>query len=312
MLKNKVKNARFLTKEVLLKNYTTIRTGGKTTLFTPKFPLEAALFYKKYSPLVLGNGSNLLIGDKGVKYSMETSSLNKITLKNMGKKVLIRCEAGVKTANLLSFCKSKNVGGLEFLAGIPASVGGATLMNAGAFGKSLDRFILSVGVYLKSKKAAVKLCGKRCPDYVSEYFGVKVFAVDKSFCGFSYRSSVFSKVNSLILYTDFLLDKVSYDLEKEKKYLEKRKSSQPSAKTFGSVFKNPENGFAGEIIESCNLKGLKIGGAKISDKHANFIENTGNATSFEIYKLIKTIQKEVKRKKKIKLSPEVKIFGKLR
>ena len=231
---------------------------------------------------ILGKGSNVILPDKpfdGVIISLEY--FNKIEMNDRH----VKAEAGVILGSLVKECVNHNLKGLEYLAGIPGSLGGALYGNAG---------VKNHTIY----------------DYLNEIVVLRGNEIDTLFKGdfeVSYRDTEFKKNNDIILRASFYLD------EGEKQELEniikenrlKRQNSQPlEYKNAGSVFKNPDGMFAGKLIEDAGLKGYSIGDAKVSEKHANFIINRGNATSEDIKKLIKKIQDEVKNKFNVELELE--------
>jgi len=233
---------------------------------------------------ILGNGSNVIFSKLTYNDTIFISlkNFNKIELRN---NILI-CESGVLSSKLLNFCIKNNIGGFEFLAGIPGTLGGILKMNAGAFGKEIEQLVLEI-----------------------ECFDLKKFTqiiLNKKQLKFEYRK--------LELPNNYIITKAKLRIqnkEKEiikneiKKILKKRKLKQPSEPSAGSIFKNSKQYIAGKIIDECGLKGFKIGNAKISEKHANFIINTGNATGPEVYNLIKYIEDKVEKEKQVKLEKEV-------
>ncbi|MFH1780607.1 MAG: UDP-N-acetylmuramate dehydrogenase [Candidatus Nealsonbacteria bacterium] len=188
----------------------------------------------------------------------------------------------IKTGKPLSSYVSK---GLEWAAGIPGTIEGAVYGNAGAFGQSMKDAVESAEVFdTKTKK-------------------VKIFK--NKDCQFGYRTSIFKRNRDLIILSVKIKRRKS-DFKKIKEYLDYRKKTQPlNFPSAGSVFKNPSGFSAGELIEKCGLKGKKIGGAQISNVHANFIVNLGTATAQDVLLLIKLIKKTVKKKFKINLKEEI-------
>ncbi len=265
---------------ISLKKYNTYRLDTKCSyLVFPKTCNELILLLKelkkeKIPYLVLGNGSNII-------FSMPTYTgviikldyLNKVTYKDN----TVTAEAGYSLIKLAMDTVEKGLSGLEFAAAIPGCVGASTAMNAGAYNSDISNVIESVKILT--------------PDY-------KIINKSKEELSFSYRDS-FLKQNKdyIVLSTTFKLlpgDKETM-LNQIKERREKRIASQPlDMPSAGSVFRNPEGMYAGALIEAAKLKGYCIGDAMISEKHANFIVNKGNATGKEIIKLIEKIQKEVK------------------
>ncbi len=238
--------------------------------------------------VVLGNGSNVLVRDGGIKgIVINTARLARITVQG----TVISAEAGATMPQLAKYAMQNSLTGLEFSVGIPASFGGAILMNAGAWGKSLGEVIEEVRIV--NMKGEVKV-------------------LSRGELNFSYRESSFKKGAQVIVGGNLKL--AQGDAVKIKNLmtfhqqsrLEKQPLRLPNA---GSVFKNPEGYAAGYLIESVGLKGFTIGGAKISDKHANFIVNTGNATAEDILNLMDKAVHYVDNFYGIHLEPEVSILG---
>jgi len=278
---------------VQLVPYTTFKIGGEARFFLEvenKKELVRAIKISQESNVpffVLGNGSNVLFSDKGFDGLVIKINLKKMEVKE-NKTV---CESGVSLNRLVRELSENGLSGLEWAIGIPGSVGGAIRGNAGAFGRSIIDNIVEVEVLEKDK--------------------IRNYSKKELFLG--YRDSIFKKNKDLVIISGsfvFEKDKVENIKEKMNKYLEYRKENHPiSFSSAGSVFKNPEGKSAGELIEKCGLKGKKIGGAEISEKHANFIINTGGASSKDVINLISLVKKEVKNKFGIELEEEIELVG---
>lgn len=273
-----------------LKRHTSLRIGGPADYFcipTNTDELREALQFAKERKLrlaIMGAGTNLLALDNGFRGLVIKlyGGLNWIKIHRPKAQV----GAGVALAKLLFALAKKGLGGIEFLAGIPGSVGGAVYMNAGAWGKGIGDFVEEV--------RAVDRTGKE-----------RIF--NKSQLGFGYRRSKLQ--NSQWIITDIILKlrrkQRKLISKKIKEYLRLRRDKQPlGTPNCGSVFKNPKGDFAGRIIEKAGCKGMRFGDAQISSKHANFILNLGEAKAKDVIKLMTYIQKAVK----IELEPEVKIL----
>lgn len=237
---------------------------------------------------IIGNGTNILVSDKGYKgVVINTKNLSSVSFVN-GK---IHAMCGALLSDVICFAFGYGLYGGEPLKGIPATVGGAITMNASAFGCSVSDFIDSVDVLEKGK----------------------IVHYEKQDCDFSYRHSRFMEYGQTIASADFCFGNAFCAKENCKKKLdycnELRKSTQPKGRSCGSVFKNPTGDYAGRLIEKTGLKGYSIGGAMVSDKHANFIVAKRNATATDIYNLIKHIQKEVYYKQGVKLNVEIETIG---
>lgn len=279
---------------VELAPYCNYKTGGPARYFASptdeeslKEVLElAAAEGWKYE--IIGGGCNLLISDDGYDgLIIHTGGINRYILRN-GKSVY--CGAGVKLMDLAVYSGESSLAGLENLAGIPGSVGGALKMNAGAFGREIKDTVSRV--FIMNTKG-------------------QSFSFSTEEAGFGYRKS--SGLNGLIITGgEFAFKEGDKDLlaKARKDILARRKIKQPLDKpSCGSVFKRPALGYAGAYIEECGLKGLRKGGAVISDKHANFILNDSSASSRDIKFLIDTVIETVEREKGVVLEPEVKFIG---
>jgi UDP-N-acetylmuramate dehydrogenase len=239
---------------------------------------------KKLPWAVIGAGTNLLVLDRGFKGLVIKLAfgLNNLTLE----KNRLRAGAGVLLPRLVMFTAAKGLGGIEFLAGIPGSVGGAVVMNAGAWGKEIGRFV-----------EEVKVIDQRGEESV----------LRKKQLGFGYRRSRLQGGRLIITEITLKLKKMPRKAIREmiKDYLAKRRDGQPlGIPNCGSVFKNPKGDFAGRLIEAAGLKGVRVGDAQVSSKHANFIVNLGEAKAKDVIKLITRIRGAVK----VKLEPEVRIL----
>ena len=280
---------------ILLKNYTTFRIGGPAKYFfvakTKEDLIKAILAAKKLKLpfFILGGGSNLLVSDKGFKGLIIRIMNQELRIKNQ----TIYAEAGKSLALVVSKATENSLSGLEWAAGIPGTVGGAIRGNAGAFKKSMADIVKTVEVFDATES--------------------RIMNHELSDCKFGYRDSVFKKnKNLIILSVKIQLKKGNKKKIKEKlkECLDYRKRTQPLGfPSAGSIFKNPVGFFAGELIEKCGLKGKKIGKAKISEKHANFIVNLGEAEAKNIVELIKLIKKEIKNRFNVELEEEIEYLG---
>lgn len=232
---------------------------------------------------VLGCGSNILASDNYFSGAVIcTSQLKGIHKTEDG----ITCLSGTTVSELLNFCREKGLSGLEFLAGIPASIGGLTYMNAGAGGRFVSDILKSCAIY----------------DGELRNFSNKS-------CNFGYKYSTMRDINCIILSCSFNLTQSTPQQVNENinRFLSAR-LSQPKGKSCGCVFKNPEGVSAGKLIEYCGLKGFAFGGARVSREHANFIINEGTVAS-DVYKLIKFIKKTVFEITGVALEEEVVYIG---
>lgn len=283
-----------LLEKVNLKRFTSWGIGGDADcLYWPKDLGDLQNFLSKHpkEPITfLGLGSNTLISDKGVEGTViiTQGALKEMTLIN---DYTVRAEAGVSCAQVARFAAKHNLVNGEFLAGIPGTVGGALYMNAGAFGGETWGCVSAVETL--TMDGAISL---RKPEE---------FAVGYRYCKGLHPNEWF--VAGLFR---FDMGDGKAGLEKIKNLLEKRAATQPTGEpSCGSVFRNPPNNFAAKLIQDAGLKGFKIGGAQISEKHANFIINRANASAENVLDLVAYIQHVVKDKFDVELVPEMKFIG---
>lgn len=277
----------------LLKQHTSFRIGGTADYFcVPKSleELKEALAFakeKKLAIAIMGAGSNLLVLDKGFRgLVIKLANFDSIKI-SQGKLIT---GSGVYLPKLVSCLARKGWANLEFLAGIPGTIGGAVIMNA-------EAWKTEIGKYVKQVKALDRDGNEK--------------VLTKKELGFAYRSSKLMK-RKLIVY------EVTLNVRKDKKHSIKKRIQENFAKrrafqplgmpNCGSVFKNPEGKSAGKLIEAAGCKGIRAGDAQISKKHANFIVNLGEAKAKDVIKLIALAQKAVRSQFKIKLEPEIKIM----
>jgi len=279
---------------VLLKNYTTFRIGGRAQFFfvakEKKELIKAIKVAKKFKLpfFILGGGSNILVSNR--RFDGLVIKILNTKYKILNTKIM--AEAGTRLGQLVSATVNAGLSGLEWAIGIPGTVGGAIWGNAGAFKNSMQNVVKAVEV-LDSKTLKIKKFKNKD-------------------CKFSYRESIFKKnSNLIILSVTFQLKKRNKKQIKEKmqECLNYRKEKQPlNLPSAGSVFKNPPGFSAGELIQKCGLKGKRVGNVKISEKHANFIVNLGGGKAKDVKKLIKIIKNKVKNKFGITLEEEIRIF----
>ena len=267
-----------------MSKHCSLRSGGMTSeFFLPEDINELSLFLKSnVKPILLvGLGSNLLVRDRGFNgVTIHTKNLKELNITNK----YIESGAGTSLAKLSRFAQANLKYGAEFLSAIPGSVGGALAMNAGAFGSEVWQYVVSVQTMSLSGELQ-----ERFPnDYEINYRSVKHIFSDEFFISARF---------------DFNLNKPNDNV---RELLDKRNSSQPiGLPSCGSVFKNPKDNYAAKLIESSGLKGFCIGGACVSEKHANYIINQNNATALDIENLIIHIQNTVKTLHNVELETEI-------
>ena len=297
MIESLMKNINYEEK-IDLSNYTTIKVGGFAEYFAKPNNTDEFINLIKWSNLnnqscqIIGAGSNLLINNIFLKgLTICTKKMRSIKIEsNSG---IVEAEAGVMLPTMSNMLAKNGLQGGEWAVGIPGTVGGSICMNAGSKKLSLANNLLSVQV-IDTKT-------------------LKTFEIEKKDINFQYRFSPFQQNNLLIISEKLLFEpkgNIEQLLETTKTNLKIKTSSQPyDLPSFGSVFKNPTDTYAGKLIEELGLKGFKIGGAEISNMHANFIINNSSANSKDILDLITVIQQKVLQKKGIFLQPEVRMIG---
>ena len=235
---------------------------------------------------LIGNGTNLLVSDNGYKGMIV--SVKKIA--DVFFKVNeVRAMSGASLDKLIKFTVEHRLSGLEALSGIPATVGGAVVMNAGAFGHNISDKITAVETLCEGK--------------------IKKYSVDE--CKFKYRSSRFKGKKEVIVSATFKLKESEREIisANVKAYKELRKSIHPTGRSCGSVFKNPLPETAGRLIDMAGLKGCAIGGATVSERHGNFIVTEGKAKACDVYNLINHVKEKVKKEFDVDLVEEVEYIG---
>lgn len=280
-----------------MERFTTFRAGGKVEAMCfveDSDSLEPLLAYaeKTGTPyLVVGRGSNLLVKDGGLRGLAVILRGKLATFERTGeRRDRVSAGAGLHLSELLNACRQEGLGGLEFLAGIPGTVGGAVAMNAGAWGKETGDVVVDVEMILPSGKRTVE---------------------PRSNLAFSYRRLGMPQ-GAVILKAGFQCVPENPDdvAGRVRHYQEMRKRTQPlEYPSGGSVFRNPAKDYAGRLIEQAGLKGFRIGGAMISGKHANFIVNTGGATAGDVIALMELAREKVKEKTGVELEPEIRVVG---
>ena len=241
-------------------------------------------------PLVIGNGTNLLAPDRGLdRLVVNTSAMSRVELGP--EPYTIQAEAGVSLARLADFACKQGLTGLEFAHGIPGTLGGAVCMNAGAYDGEMKQVVRSVTLLFPEE-------------------GVRTLSCEEM--DFGYRHSLLTdRPDAVVLSAVLHLAEGNEEeiREKMRSLMARRKASQPlEYPSAGSTFKRPTGYFAGTLIDQCGLKGLTVGGAQVSEKHAGFVINLGGATCADVTELIRQVQERVLTEKGVRLEPEVKII----
>lgn len=277
-----------------MKRHTTFGIGGPADCFLiPETTEELQriikeAFQEKLPLFILGGGANLLVRDKGIRgIVIYTGRLQKIEKEGN----FLHVTAGIPTIRVAKAAAGYGLSGLEFAGGIPGSIGGAVYMNAGAYGGEMSQVVSTVISYNEQGDRKVR---------------------DKESIGYSYRNSLFMKNKEVI--TEITLELVpgnEWEIQKRMEdFNARRREKQPlDKKSAGSTFKRPEGHFVGQMIESLQMKGVSVGDAQISTKHAGFLINSGNASFDDMVTLIEEVQKRVKAAYGVELKTEVQIVG---
>lgn len=282
----------------MMSKHTTVKIGGPADVLVTPTSVADVISVIKFArenniPItVIGNGSKLLVLDEGIRGIVIKITSNLSSYKIDGE--YITAEAGVTLPRLAIIAKDNSLSGIEFAAGIPGCIGGSVFMNAGAYGSDMAAIVCET-MYL-DKDLKIKILKKQEHD-------------------FEYRTSFFKKhekEDNIILSVKMKFKKGNMEeiATRMKENNENRRLKQPLEwPSAGSTFKRPEGYFVGKLIDDCSLRGTRIGGAMISEKHSGFIVNVDHATAKDVLDLIKLIQENVKEKFNVNLEKEIKIIG---
>ena len=297
----KILDIQNIKKDEDMKKHTTFKIGGKADFYVIAKKVQDIKKIVKFcmdnnvNLNIIGNGSNILVSDNGIrgivmKIDMENIEIipkvsNNVMISNLpcvaeteedySNSVYIKLESGVKLSKLAQILLKEEIEGFEFASGIPGTIGGAIRMNAGAYGKEMKDIVIET----------------TCMDRQGN-----IFKLNNEEQKFSYRKSIFSNNDYIILDTTIVLNYGSKSQIKEKmdEYLKSRKEKQPlDLPSAGSTFKRGDGFITAKLIDDCGLKGYRIGGAEVSKKHAGFVVNVGNATSKDVLDLVNYIKKVV-------------------
>lgn len=278
-----------------MKNHTSFKLGGPADMFIE--PDNTAELVEAIKDLrehntpyyIIGNGSNLLVSDKGLRAAVVKIGEKFADIEIDGDNIEAGC--GILLSTLSKIAAKSGLAGMEFASGIPGTLGGAVTMNAGAYGGEMKDIIMWVEALDQN---------------------LKLKRLQNAEMNFEYRRSVIEPGKHIVTRCGIRLKKGnSEDINKKMAELtEKRKSKQPlHLPSAGSTFKRPEGYFAGKLIEDSGLRGFSLGGAQVSALHCGFVVNNGDATAQDVYDLIRHVQKTVYEKFSVKLEPEVRILG---
>ncbi len=275
--------------------HTTFRIGGPADCFVELENGEQLKKLRRYLELtglsffVLGNGSNVLVSDSGYKGIVLQIGPRMNSVRVEGNRIV--AEAGATLAQVARAAMEHGLTGLEFASGIPGTVGGGVVMNAGAYGRELCQVVTQVNVVSRDGE---------------------LLELDNETMEFGYRTSVIRKSSFIVTEVTFCLEPGDRDVIKGKmeELSARRREKQPlEYPSGGSTFKRPEGHFAGQLIMEAGFRGFQIGGARVSEKHCGFVVNTGNATARDVRDVIDRIQTRVKEQFGVELEPEIIFLG---
>lgn len=305
-----------------LKRYTSARVGGPAdALLEARSADELAemaffLWQKGIPFLVLGGGSNVLVSEAGVRGVVLINQARQVHFDEAGNPPTVWVESGANLGLLARQAATRGLAGLEWATGIPGTVGGAIVGNAGAHGKDMSSNlmvaeILHLNPLMSSSaepaaRAGFLMGAGSTPEFLKETWSVEQFV-------YGYRDSILKRktIRAVVLVALLRLEQSTPEVVQAKmdEYALHRRKTQPAGASMGSMFKNPPGDFAGRLIEAAGLKGKRIGDAQISPVHANFFVNLGNATATDIYALIQLARRTVAEKFGLKLELEIELVG---
>lgn len=291
-----------INKKNILKNepmskHTSFKIGGNADYFLKVTSIEELKnilkISKKYNmPItIVGNGTNLLVREGGIRGFVVKLELNDFKIKRTTNDITITVESGMTLAALANIALKEEIAGLEFLSGIPGTIGGAIRMNAGAYGSEMKDIVV--------KTRYMTYDGK-----------IKTLDLDEH--KFAYRSSIFSNLNVIIIDTTIKTIKGNRDeIEaKIKEFSASRREKQPlEYPNAGSTFKRKDGVITAKLIDECGLKGYSVGDAEVSTKHAGFIINKGKATANDVLDLVEHVKKEIREKFNLEIELEILVLG---
>ncbi len=296
LLKENIGNENVKENEEMSK-HTSFKTGGKADIFVKIDNVDSLKYVinlsnkHKIPIFILGNGSNILVTDKGIRGIVCQINITKFEINIQGKDIFVTCGSGCKVPEIAQKLLKEEISGFEFASGIPGTIGGAIRMNAGAHGKEMKDIVVS--------SSCIDMSGN-------------IFEFDLAQHKFEYRNSIFSNKKYIILESTLKMqsgDKNEIN-RKMQEYLKYRKENQPFDKpSAGSTFKRGDGFITAKIVDECGLKGKQIGGAQVSTKHAGFIINNGNASSKDILDLIDFVKSTVFEKTGKVIELEVEVVG---
>ncbi len=285
-----------------LHRFTSARVGGPAEMFLTVNTLEALLhavnlaYAQKIPYFVLGGGSNILVADSGISGLVILNRARSVSFRHNGVNVICTAESGMNFSSLARQCIAKGLSGIEWAVGVPGTIGGAVVGNAGAHGGDIDGVLLSASVWEPGR-------------------GVRVYSNEEM--QYAYRDSVLkrdqhkSRTRRVVLSADLQLTPESVEVltARAEAFTTRRKQTQPGGASMGSMFKNPENYYAGYLIETAGLKGFRVGNAQISEQHANFFVSEGDTSAEDIRSLIAEAWNSVREQFGVEMDLEVELVG---
>lgn len=282
-----------------MSKHTSFKIGGTADIFVKADSIDklrAILNFSKQKGIeytIIGNGSNLLVKDNGIRGIVIKLDFKDIKIEKINdKQAKVIVDAGVLLGSLAQTLAKENISGFEFASGIPGTIGGAVRMNAGAYGGEFKDIVVKT----------------KCMDENGN-----IIVLNNEEQKFSYRHSIFSEEKLIILETELLLNIEENSEEIRRKmaeYLESRKAKQPlNFPSAGSTFKRGADFITAKLIDECGLKGFSIGGAQVSEIHAGFVVNTGNATAEDVLNLVNYVKEKVFEKFGKKIELEIEVLG---
>lgn len=303
-----------LEKNVSLARYTSARVGGRADVFisvrsTDELVETVTYLWEQNTPfLMLGGGSNMLISDAGVREVVIYNRAREVKFNHAAAPVTVWAESGANLGVVARQAANRGLSGLEWAAGIPGTIGGAVVGNAGAHGGDMAGSLRVAEILhrLNSEGSESVHSMNESAQYQRASWSVKRLKYD-------YRTSILKKNpgNAIVLSAELALEPSSSELIKARteEFVAYRQQTQPPGASMGSMFKNPPDDFAGRLIEAAGLKGKRVGQAEISSLHANFFINHGGATAREIWQLIQIARDAVERKSGVALELEIELVG---
>ena len=302
-----------------MKKHTSFKIGGKTDIFVKVKninQLEYAINLAKKENIkmvIIGNGSNILVKDKGIRGIVIKIGLNQDEIEKKENEYIVSVGAGNKLGELSQKLLKEGITGFEFASGIPGTIGGAIRMNAGAYGKEMKDIVIETKCLNLEKKPEKKIYLNDIEIVInSDNEKIQYITLNNKEHKFSYRHSIFKEKQYIILETKLRLQKGTPEEIKSKmeEYAQNRKEKQPlKMASAGSTFKRGNDYITAKLIDECGLKGYTIGGAQVSDLHAGFIVNTGKATAEDVIQLSQYIKDTVKKKTGKEIELEIEIIG---